>query len=157
MAESTDGAEEVPKLRVPQARVLAALMPEDPESYWTEWPVFNRAQLGVQAGYTAISGSITRALNGIHPGSSSGDPHLGLLALELVEEVNIDGETNYRATALGVRAYQLYIQSKGGLPEVRDPTLTTNTNRGYKFGRWKQGEDKYRGKKEVQDDGSSTA
>lgn len=118
-------------LRTPQARILAALMPEylgDPVS---EWPLLTRPNLGVRAGYTAISGTVTRALNGIRAGSSSGDPHPGLLALGLVEEVIVDvdgrSEVNYRATTKGVGAYSAYIAKlNGALPEVRDKEVCTN-------------------------------
>lgn len=118
-------------LRAPQARVLAPLIPAYPEDHVSEWPLINRAQLGVRAGYTAISGTVTRALNGIRPGSSSGDAHPGLLALKLVEEVMVDiegrQEVNYRATAEGIRVYKAYLASLGGeLPKVRDKEACTN-------------------------------
>lgn len=117
-------------LRTPQARILAALMPEYPEDPVSEWPVVTRAQLGVRAGYTAISGTVTRALNGIKAGSSSGDPHPGLLAREMVEEVILliedVKEVNYRATARGVAAYQEYLKDHPALPVVRDKDSCTN-------------------------------
>ncbi len=47
--------------RTPQARVLAALMPPYPDDPICEWPVRQRPTLGVRAGYTGTSGSITRA------------------------------------------------------------------------------------------------
>jgi hypothetical protein len=122
---------EQPKLRTPQARVLAALMPTYLDDPISEWPLLTRAALSLKAGYTAISGTTTRALNGIHEGSSSGDPHPGLLKLGLVEEqlVDVDGitETNYRITAAGVSIYQEYIRVKGGkLPELKDASTCIN-------------------------------
>ncbi len=123
-------------LRTPQARVLAALMPDDPTEPVSEWPLVNRAQLSVRAGYTAISGSVTRVLNGIPAGSSSGDPHPGLLVRGMVEEValDVDGvrEVNYRATPLGVRAYQSYLAARGGVPPLKDAGSCVNTTRGYR-------------------------
>lgn len=118
-------------LRTPQARVLAALIPAYLDDPVSEWPLVTRAQLGVRAGYTAISGTVTRALNGIRAGSSSGDPHPGLLALGLVEEVilNIDGhsEVNYRATRDGIEACQAYLAAKGQqLPKHRDREACIN-------------------------------
>lgn len=123
-------------MRTPQARVLKALVPlADGDPVW-EWPLVTRAQLGVRAGYTAISGTVTRALDGLKEktvrgqkpksgnwvpspsangeqvwiGNGSGDPHLGLLALKYVEEVvlDIEGtmEVNYRATVAGIAAYK---------------------------------------------------
>lgn len=117
-------------LRTPQARVLAPLMPDHPDDGVWNWPTVTRAQLGVRAGYTAISGTVTRALNGIRPGSSSGDAHPGLLARGMVEEVILDvegvKEVNYRATALGVRAYLAHIRKHGKLPQLRDRETCTN-------------------------------
>lgn len=117
-------------LRTPQARVLAALMPAYPEDPVSEWPLVNRPQLGIRAGYTSISGTVTRALNGIRAGSSSGDPHPGLLALGYVEEVpvSLDGvtETNYRATRDGIKAYQDYLALNNKLPTVRPASICTN-------------------------------
>lgn len=118
-------------LRVPQARILQALMPAHPSDHYTEWPLLNRAALGIRAGYTAISGTITRALNGIHEGSSSGDPHPGLLARGLVKatSVDVDGvtEVNYRITAAGIREYEVHLAANGKqLPPVKDAELCTN-------------------------------
>lgn len=118
------------ELRAPQARVLAALMPEFPDDPVAEWPLATRAVLGIRAGYTAISGTVTRALNGIRPGSSSGDPHLGLLSRGLVEEVvlEIEGvkELNYRITATGIVACQKYMKIHGTLPVIKDAATCTN-------------------------------
>lgn len=125
-------------LRVPQARVLRALMPIQPGDPKYDWPTFPRPHLGVLAGYTAVSGTITRALNGIRPGSSSdkkpdgspGDGHPGLLALKLIEELvfDIDGlaEINYRITEAGIAAYTAYIAKHGALPELRDVAASIN-------------------------------
>jgi hypothetical protein len=123
-----------PELRVPQARVLAALMPANPSESRYNWPVLTRPLLSVEAGYTGTSGTITRALNGIREGSSSGDAHPGLLARGLVEEVplDIDGliEVNYRVTAAGIREYQAWVAAGGKLPAIKDSTK--NTNRRYR-------------------------
>ena len=123
-------------LRVPQARVLHALMPDYPEDPPSEWPILTRVVLSLRAGYTAISGSITRAFNGIKPGSSSGDAHLGLIALGYVdvEEVDIEGvvEQSYRITAAGIEAFKRFFAKSGGsLPPLRDAALCVNTQRGY--------------------------
>ncbi len=127
---TTDGG----RLRVPQARILAALCPAYPDDPPTEWPLLNRASLSRRAGYTAISGSTTRALNGIHPNSSSGDAHPGLLALRFVEEVQVDvlgdgsvRETCYRVTAAGIAAHQAHVAEYGdALPALRDAAASTN-------------------------------
>ena len=135
------------RLRTPQARVLAALVPDDPACSVIDWPVVNREYLSGRAGYTAVSGTVTRALNGIKAGSSSGDPHPGLLARGMVEVLVIDiegrKETNYRATALGVRAYQEHVAAHGAVPPPRPPSSCTNTSRGYNSGEYTQGHDKH--------------
>lgn len=118
-------------LRTPQARVLHVLMPARPEAPAIDWPLVTRAQLGVRAGYTAISGTVTRVLNGIRQGSSSGDPHPGLLARAMIVEVVLDiegtKEVNYQITPLGIKAYQAYLASNGGkLPAYRDASLCIN-------------------------------
>lgn len=121
-------------LRTPQARVLHALMPEFPDDPVIMWPLLNRVQLSLRAGYTAISGTVTRALNGIKAGSSSGDPYPGLLVRGLIEEVvlTIEGvsEVNYRATANGVRAYKKHVAEHGTLPALKDTASCTNLYQG---------------------------
>ena len=146
----------VPALRTPQARVLAALVPADATDPVFDWPLVTRPQLAVRAGCTAISGTITRALNGtrakkvfgdrpktgvwslvgtvggkeIWEGNSSGDPHAGLLELKCVEEVVLDiegtKEVNYRATKLGVAAYQAWVRKNGKLPALKDASVCVN-------------------------------
>jgi hypothetical protein len=116
---------------VPQVRVLQLLMPDDPTRHPINWPAVNRAQLAIRAGYTGTSGSITRALNGIREGSSSGKAHPGLLALGLVEELLLDvngvDEMSYLITPAGIRAYQAHLAAHGGrLPSVKDAALCTN-------------------------------
>lgn len=118
-------------LRVPQARVLKALYPKYLDDPPHEWPLVTRAVLGIRAGYTAISGTITRALNGIRPGSSSGDPYLGLIALKYVEieQLDIEGviEDNYRITHAGIKAFEQYISVNGDkLPPVKEASLCIN-------------------------------
>jgi hypothetical protein len=117
-------------LRIPQARVLQALMPLYPEDPPSEWPLLTRSAMCIRSGYTTISGTVTRVLNGIRPGSSSGDPHLGVLARKLVEEVVLDicgvSEVNYRITASGISAYQEFINSGGVIPPVKDTSLCIN-------------------------------
>ena len=119
-----------PLLRVPQARVLRALVPAYPEDPPLEWPLYTRAVMGLRAGYTALSGTVTRALNGIRPGSSSGDPHPGLLDRGLIEVITLDVlgtlETNYRITAAGIREYQRFLAAGGTLPPVKDAASCTN-------------------------------
>lgn len=118
------------ELRTPQARILAVLVPEYPEDPVSEWPVISRPQLGLRAGFTVLSGSTTRALNGIREGSSSGTAHPGLLAMGLVEEIVLDvegvKEVSYRITHQGLRAYAVYVAVHGPLPPPKDAAVATN-------------------------------
>ena len=121
-------------LRVPQARVLRALMPADQDiDFPIDWPLLRRDVLAIQAGYTGTSGGITRIMNGIREGNTtSGKPHLGLLALGLVEKIVLevaDGmwETNYRITEAGIAAYQAHVAIHGEeLQPVKDAALCVN-------------------------------
>lgn len=130
LPHSTKTAAKKHVLRIPQSRVLAALVPQDTSWPVSEWPLLNRANLSVNAGYTAISGTMTRALNGIREGSSSGDAHPGLLTLGYIEEVVLDiegvKEVNYRATPTGVLAYLEWVAVNGGVPQVKDRATCIN-------------------------------
>ena len=119
-------------LRIPQARLLQALMPKFIEDPPSEWPLITRAQLAVRAGYTPISGSVTRALSGIKErNKTSGDPHLGVIGKGMVEVITVDvegvRETNYRITPIGIKAFQRFIASGRKIPAtVRDAALCVN-------------------------------
>ncbi len=125
---STDKS--VVSLRVPQARVLAALMPIDQSDPPSEWPLLTRTILGIRAGYTATSGMVNRVLGGIQHKCKSGEAHPGILELELIEKesVEVDGvtEMNYRITAAGIQAYRHHITTYGKLPEFREKSLCVN-------------------------------
>lgn len=113
-------------LRVPQARCLKALYPNDKGVR----PALSRAKLAQRAGFTPVSGTVTRALSGVREGSSSGDAHKGLLDLGYVKrlELDIDGgkETAYQITAAGIKAYERHIAATGRLPKHRDKDISTN-------------------------------
>ncbi len=124
------------KLRKPWLYLLEALAPPpayDALMYKVDWPVITRAWLGVLAGYTAISGTVTRALNGIREGNNkSGPPHLGILGLGYVEEIvlDIDGvsEINYRITTAGIAVYRDHIARYGPLdrkPKDKEGCINT--------------------------------
>ncbi len=118
-------------LRTPQARILQALMPTDLSLPLSEWPLLTRVIMNVRAGYTATSGMVNRVLGGVPEGSSSGDPHKGILELEYVEKelVSIDGviEINYRITAAGILAYKEYLAARGGkMPAYKDKSICVN-------------------------------
>ena len=119
-------------LRVPQARVLAGLMPEHLDDPATEWPTTTRAVLAKRAGCTTSSGTITRAMNGLREGWPHGSkPHPGLITRGMVETLTFDIEGRmevvYRITAKGIRAYQLFFKEQGGrLPELIDAARCTN-------------------------------
>lgn len=121
-------------LRTPQARAMSVLVPEDQSLPEFDWPLYNKAQLAARMGVTPISGTLTRVLNGIRAGSSSGAPHPGLLALGHIKEtiLDIEGsiEVHYQATRAGVDAYNRYVKENGELPKMRDRELSTNLHQG---------------------------
>src|SRR6185437_10627147 len=100
------------RLRVPQARVLHALLPRSGSK---SLPVLTRVQLAKSAGFSPTSGTINRVLRGIPKGSSSGSPHKGLLDLGLLATVDQDGSIAYQITAAGITA----IQEQPKLPKMR--------------------------------------
>lgn len=118
------------ELRTPQLRVLNALRPKNPDSAPINWPIMGRAIIARRAGYTEVSGSVTRALNGIPEGSSSGDTHPGLIELGMVIPfvVDLDGveEPNFQITLLGLQALEDYLRAGGSLPPVRNASICTN-------------------------------
>ena len=117
-------------LLLPQARVLKALLPDDDTSHWTEWPELTRAEVNKRAGFTPISGTTTRALNGIRKGSSSGEPHPGLVDRGLVKcstiELEVGVEQVYRITAAGIRAIRAYLEEHGRMPNRKNKESCVN-------------------------------
>lgn len=119
-------------LRVPQARVLKALMPkeEDRAKHFAYWPTYNRVSLASRAGFIPTTGTINRVLNGIPNGSSSGEPHPGLLERGLMKAESLETdsgfETVYRITAAGIREVEAYLADIGRLPKKRDKELCVN-------------------------------
>ena len=117
------------KLRIPQARLLVALMPAHLDDPTNEWPSMTTYWLAVATKTSPKSDYIRRALRGLPEGSSSGDAHDGLLTFGYVVgvELNIDGvvETHYRITPLGVRALQNYLAANK-LPPLKDRETSIN-------------------------------
>ena len=116
------------KLKVPQARVLQAL---------SSGACLTRPRIAQRAGFTELSGTVTRVINGLREGSSSGTSHLGILALGLVEreELEVDvglTETVYRITELGREVLAAWVEENGGMPILR--SRTGSTNRRYRDG-----------------------
>jgi hypothetical protein len=106
-------------LRVPQARVLRALLPLEGNR---DTPTLTRVELAERAGFTQKSGLINRVLHGIREGSSSGNPHKGLLGRRLVVAIEVNGVTRYQITPEGVSAIKKHPQ----LPELRDKAICVN-------------------------------
>ena len=117
-----------PALKLPQARVLAVLVPDvgdDPPL-----GTVPRAALAEAAGFIPTSGTMSKVLNGIqNPESSTGKQQDGLLQYGYIERVTIDldGMTTdaYRITRSGIRAIRLWLASNE-LPAKRDEALCTN-------------------------------
>ena len=110
-------------LKIPQARVLAVLAEGG--------AALTRAKLSNAAGFSEVSGTVTRVLNGLREGSSSGSAHLGLVGLGYVErlDLDIDGVTEvaYRITDSGQAALDRFAEANGGrLPKMKDAGRATN-------------------------------
>lgn len=116
------------QLKVPQVRVLVALMPDEGD----EPPpgTMPRQLLAKTAGFIPTTGTINRVLHGIqNKNSTSGAAHPGLLELGLMEKVDIDldGRTvdTYRITRAGIVAVRDWL-SHNELPPKRDEESSTN-------------------------------
>lgn len=109
------------QLKLPQIRVLLAL---------ETGAVLSRARLSVRAGFSEISGTVTRVLNGLKEGSSSGAAHPGLIEQGLIRRVegDVDGvvEVGYQITEAGIAA----LEGVGDLPELRSRVASTNKRYG---------------------------
>lgn len=118
-------------LKIPQARVLYALMPIYPDDPPGEWPLITRNELCHRAGFTTLSGTVTRVLNGIRPGNkTTGKPHPGLIERGLMEcvIVEVEGvkEKNYKITRTGIKAMQEFMIAGRTLPNVRPRGICIN-------------------------------
>ena len=91
----------LPRVRIPQLRVLKILAGDENE----DTPALTRQKLNERSGFSSVSGTITRVMNGVPQGSSSGAERPGLIPLGCVRkfDVDIDGivETVYQITPLG--------------------------------------------------------
>jgi uncharacterized protein (DUF1810 family) len=106
-----------PRLPMPQARVLQALLPVagDPSS-------LSHTELAQRMKVSPISGTISVAMGG-----RSDSPHKGLLDAGLVTKVKGEGnEDAYQITTEGISAIKNYLKEHGKLPPPRDKTLSTN-------------------------------
>jgi hypothetical protein len=119
-------AEPLVALRVPQLRILEVLNGEDPDNP----PLLSRVKICQRAGFSEISGTITSALNGVPPNSSSGPARPGLVELGMVtkETIDVDGEEElvFRITPAGRAALAAFFDAGGTLPKHRDKKSSTN-------------------------------
>ena len=117
-------------LKMPQARVLKALLPTNPKADQEDWPLYNRVVLAEYSGFNPITGTINRALNGIPEGSSSGDSHPGLLARGMLTMISVDSDgvaqAHYRITLLGIEAIVAFLATNT-IPPPKDRATCTNS------------------------------
>lgn len=110
------------KLRLPQLRVLAILADGS--------PLLTRSKIAEKAGFSAVSGTVTRVLNGVKQGSSSGAARPGLMELGMLVkvELDIDGvtEVGYQITEAGREALRKYQRIHNQLPPLRRSDISTN-------------------------------
>lgn len=114
-------------LKVPQVRVLVALLPEGDEPPLGTLP---RAKLAEAAGFVPTSGTMSKVLNGIqNPNSSTGKQQDGLMQYGYIQKVDVDldGQTadSYRITKTGIAAVRAWL-AINQLPPKRDEKLCTN-------------------------------
>jgi len=110
----------IPKLRIPQLRLLQILADGS--------PALTIVKMAEEAGFSTISATTWRALNGVRRGSSTGGPRPGLLELGLVakEQLEIEAglvETVYQITKLGRAVLE---QQGRKLPELRSKESSIN-------------------------------
>ena len=111
-------------LKVPQARVLKALLKAGGSG-------LTRGQLSVAAGFSAISGTVNRALHGIKrsaPQAEYANPHPGLLKLGFVTAHTLDvdiPEVRYRVSQSGKKALAAFL-SERKLGKTRDKSVCVN-------------------------------
>lgn len=112
------------KLKIPQVRVLRC--------FTSGRPLLNRAKIAERAGFSELSGTVTRVLNGLREGSSSGAAHPGLLTLGYIERIDLEveegvTETCYRITDAGVRALAAWEkENRDEQINVRDKASSIN-------------------------------
>ena len=108
-------------LKLPQVRVLAAL---------AGGGAHTQHRLKDRCGFSAVSGTLTRIINGLREGSSSGAAHPGLLALGFVErhELDINGlaEACFAITPAGEEALAAWVAANGEPPAMRSAESSTN-------------------------------
>jgi len=110
------------KITEPQARILSALMPDNPQDHWTEWPELSRVDLVVAAGLSPTN-SANRIING--------NEQPGLLPLGLMRVGTVEHETGsenvYRITAAGIKAFLDFLaENKGQMPKRKDKAGCVN-------------------------------
>ena len=113
-----DEAPDIPKLRTPQLRVLAALR---------DGAILSRTRINQAAGFSEGSGTLNYALNGMKVSKANPRPHPGLMELGLVEKLllDIDGleEQCYRITGLGLA---VLVTDGRELGALRSKEVSTN-------------------------------
>lgn len=138
MSDITNAAREGPRavfplLRLPQLRVLAALMPANVEL--RPWPTYDRVALCRAVGVSTRSDSVWRAIMGLRNRLRK-DAYPGLIDLGLVRAEKLDSgeatlhaysgqwrgpriEVTYCITPLGLQVIAAHIAANGPLPPVK--------------------------------------
>lgn len=120
--------ERVKRLRIPQIRVLRELAGDLGLANVPFTPALTRIKLQQRCEFSEKSGTVTRVMNGVQEGSSSGAARPGLLELELVKTyiLDIDGlqERVYQLTDVG-RFVVKYLAQRS-LPKKRGADVSTN-------------------------------
>lgn len=114
-------------ISVPQARLLNALKPRDGVK-----PCLTRMKLIKAVGFSPLSGTFSRAMNGVKRDSAVSEflgAQPGLIKMEMIEviegKVDESSETAYRITKAGTDALEQFLAIKK-LPKARDKALCVN-------------------------------
>lgn len=119
-------------LSLPQARILSMLKPKVPSA---KNPILTRVKIIELCGFSPLSGTFSRAVNGVAKMSKVAEfigPQKGLVALKFINEVEnqVDGKTEhgYEATRAGLLELQAFLKTckDGELPGNRDRKLCLN-------------------------------
>lgn len=101
--------------------------------------------LSEAAGFSVGSGTINSSINGVPENSSSGKARPGLLEMKLVRRIDLDvdgqSELVYVITEAGREALRAWMAERGGLPPMRDKTISTNRRYGDGKAKEDRGED----------------
>lgn len=131
VAKRTTAKKPKQTISLPQARILSILRPKSGGKN----PILSRIKIIKEAGFSPLSGTFSRALNGVAKMSTVAEfigAKKGLVDLGFVKlvDTNVDGavEHGYEATKDGLKELDKFLKTcvDGELPKHRDRTVCLN-------------------------------